>query len=101
MTEDAAPTEHPPRLGRGLAALLGAVNEGMPNSHAAGDGRRSSSCGQIPATLESDLTTGNSTNSPLRSKSAESSSPSWSAPFPASQMLTKSLLASGAGGRRG
>ena len=27
MTEDAAPTEHPPRLGRGLAALLGAVNE--------------------------------------------------------------------------
>ena len=27
MVEDAAPTEHRPRLGRGLAALLGAVNE--------------------------------------------------------------------------
>ena len=27
MAEDAARTEHQPRLGRGLAALLGAVNE--------------------------------------------------------------------------
>jgi hypothetical protein len=27
MAEDAARTEHRPRLGRGLAALLGAVNE--------------------------------------------------------------------------
>ena len=102
MAEDAAArTEHRPRLGRGLAALLGGANAAAcRSSRAARDRRRSSSCGPIRATRESDSTTGNSTNSPPRSRSAESSSRSWFAPFPASRTLTKSSLASGAGGPR-
>ena len=81
MAEDAARTEHRPRLGRGLAALLGTANEETVELGGAREGCRSNSCGQIRATREKGSTTRNSMSSPLRSRSAASSSRSCS-PIP-------------------
>ena len=74
-----------PRLGRGLAALLGDAGEeaGVDRARRAARSRfRSNFCGPIRAIRARLSTRPSSTNSPPRSRSKASSSRSWCAPSP-------------------
>ena len=103
MADDAARhAEHRPRLGRGLAALLGDAGEEAPRRRraAAHARRRSNSCAPIPTIPASRSTTTSSTSSPPRSASAASSSRCWCGRSRASPTPSRSSPASGAGARR-